>query len=64
MLNKNVFERITQRFQYYPKIDLFASRLDKELPVFVSYRRDPKATHVNAFSLKRKLSFMHSHLFL
>ena len=57
MLNKSVFERITQRFQYYPKIDLFASRLNKELPVFVSYRRDPKATYINAFSLKQKIEF-------
>ena len=51
ILNKNVFEKIRQHFQFYPKIDHFASRLNKQLPVFVSYRPDPEATYVNAFSL-------------
>ena len=50
MLNKNVFKKIIQHFQFYPKIDLFASRLNKKLPDFVSYRPDPETTYVNAFS--------------
>ena len=54
VLNKNVFEKIIQHFQFYPKLDFFASRLNKQPPVFVSYRPDPKATYVNAFSLEWK----------
>ena len=57
ILNKNIFEKIIQCFQFYPKIDLFASRLNKQLPVLVSYTPDPEATYVNVFSLEWKIEF-------
>ena len=57
MLNKNAFEKIIQYLQFYPKIDLFASRLNKQLPVFVSYRPDPEAAYVNLFSMEWKIEF-------
>ena len=57
MLNKNAFEKIIQHFQCYPKIDLFASWLNKQLPVFVWYRPDPEATYVNAFSMEWTFEF-------
>ena len=57
ILNKNVFEKITHHFYFYSKIDLFASRLNKQLPVFVSYTPDPETTYVNAFNLEWKIEF-------
>ena len=57
MLNKNAFEKIIQYLQFYPKIDLFASRLNKQLPVFISYRPDPEAAYVNSFSMEWKIQF-------
>ena len=36
-------------FQYYPDIDLFASRLNAQLVRFFSYRPDPFAEVTNAF---------------
>ena len=57
MLNKSVFEKIIQHFQFYLKIDLCASRLNKQLPVSVSYRPDPEATYVNTFGFEWKIGF-------
>ena len=57
MLNKNVFEKIIQHFQCYPRIDLFAPGLNKQLSVFISYRPDPEATYVSAFSMELKFEF-------
>ncbi len=34
-----------------PEIDLFASRINKQVEKFVSYQPDPDALAVNAFSL-------------
>ena len=34
-----------------PEVDLFASRLNAQLPVFVSYHPDPEAIHINTFSI-------------
>ena len=36
----------------YPKIDFFTSRLNTQLPVFVSNRADPDAKIIEAFSIK------------
>ena len=57
MLNKDVFEKIVQHFQFYPKKDFFASILKKQLPIFVSYKPEPEATYVNASSLEWKTDF-------
>ena len=57
ILNKKVFEKFIQHFQFSPKTDLFASRLNKQPPVFVSYRPDADATYVNAFNLEWKIEF-------
>lgn len=39
------------QLQVSPSIDLFASRLNKQFPCYVSWRADPEAHAVNAFSL-------------
>ena len=38
-------------FQFQPEVDLFASRLNVQLPVFFSYHPGPEAMHINAFSI-------------
>ena len=50
-LKRCVFESIMKTFQFLPKIDLFASRLNCQLNPFVSFRPDPEALHVNSFLL-------------
>ena len=51
MLNQKTFTKITSKFKFQPEIDLFASRLNAQLPVFVSYHPNPEAMHINAFSI-------------
>ena len=45
----NIFTKIIPTFQFLAEVDLFASRLNAHLPVFVSYHPDPEAMHINAF---------------
>ena len=51
MLNQNIFEKIISKFQFQPEVDLLASRLNAQLPVFVSYHPDQDAMYINAFSI-------------
>ena len=48
-LDRNVFGLIIFKFGE-PKIDQFASRINNQLPCYVSWKPEPGATHVNAFS--------------
>ncbi|XP_070541334.1 uncharacterized protein [Ptychodera flava] len=50
-LDTKIFQRICDHF-YQPEIDLFASRITKQLPQFVSWKRSPQAFAVNAFTLR------------
>ena len=50
-LTKKIFTKIISKFQFQSEVDLFASRLNAQLPVFVSYHSDPEAMHINAFSI-------------
>ncbi|KAK3099363.1 hypothetical protein FSP39_003273 [Pinctada imbricata] len=50
MLNKSVFNQLINKWGK-PDIDLFASRLNKQVSTFCSYRPDPEATFINAFSI-------------
>jgi len=50
-LNERIVNNIFRHFEFYPNIDLFASRLNKQLETFISFRPDPEASHVNAFTL-------------
>ena len=59
MLDPQVFEEITQKFGKL-EIDLFASRLNKRCAQYASWRPDPEALFVDAFSVKWNNSFMHS----
>ena len=48
-LREDVFQQITKLWGT-PKIDLFASKLNSQLPKYASWTPDPGATHVDAFS--------------
>ena len=50
MLNKDVFQQIVDRL-FQPDIDMFASRLNRQLDSYVSWRPDAMALGVDAFSL-------------
>ena len=46
-----MFTKIISKFKFQPEVDLIASRLNAQLPVFISYHPDPEAMHINAFSI-------------
>ena len=50
MLRKEVFQDIIRHF-YVPEVDLFASRLNHQLPLYVFRQPDPSAKAVDAFQL-------------
>lgn len=49
-LSTKVFNKLCETFGHFD-IDLFASRLNKQLATFVSWRPDPEAFRVDAFSI-------------
>lgn len=49
-LNPNIFQKVVQKFGM-PDIDLFASRLNHQLKPFVSWKPDPEAYAVDAFTM-------------
>lgn len=49
-LNPKVFEEITSRLGE-PTIDLFASYLNSKLPCYYSWKSDPRASHIDAFTI-------------
>ena len=51
MLEKRSFDRVLQILKFSPIIDLFASRLNHQLPTYVSYKPDLDAYAVDAFPL-------------
>ncbi len=50
-LNEKVFQKIHKLWPY-PEIDLFASRINKQLPKYVSWEPDPDSIAVDAFSFE------------
>ena len=40
-----------KRLEVSPVVDLFTSRMNKQLPRYVSYRPDPDAEAIDAFTL-------------
>ena len=50
MLKKEIFQRLCSHF-FQPDIDLFASRLNRQLEVFVSWFPEPGAIHYDALSM-------------
>lgn len=50
MLHPTIFQNLVDKFTC-PTIDLFASRINKQLPSYVSYHPDSQAVAIDAFSL-------------
>ena len=50
MLDNDVYETIIKHFNVTPTIDLFASRLNKKISRFISWKPDPEAECVDTFS--------------
>ena len=50
MLDRSVFQRIVKCWPC-SEVDMFASRLNRQLEQFVSWKPHPDALHVNAFSV-------------
>lgn len=48
-LNDSIFSDKLKHFKFKPVIDLFASRINNQLPGFFSFRSDPEAEVINAF---------------
>ena len=57
-LSKSYFREICQSFGV-PEIDLFASRLNKQIDCYVSWRPEPEAFAVDAFSINWSGKFMY-----
>ena len=52
-LNDSIFSDMLKHFKFKPVIDLFASGINNQLPRFFSFRADPEAEVINAFSVNR-----------
>ena len=50
-LHENVFQHIVDSLDYAPSVDLFASRINTQLPRFAAYRPDPEAEVIDAFTI-------------
>ena len=53
MLNSSLLNKALDELQAHSDIDMFASRLNKQFPTYISYRPDPGAYLVDAFSAQR-----------
>jgi hypothetical protein len=51
MLDKLRLAKALKDLDYPPSIDLFAPRINKQFDTYVSYRPDPQASAVDAFTL-------------
>jgi hypothetical protein len=49
-LNPAIFDKISYHFSH-PGIDLFASRINHQLDIYVSWKPDPGASFVDAFTI-------------
>ena len=58
MVSDFVFKIITYLFGT-PEIDLFATRLNHKLPMYVSWKPDPYSVSINAFSVSWSQSYMY-----
>ena len=50
MLNKDIFVNICKKLNYNPDVDCFANRLNHQIDRYMSYKPDPSACHIDAFS--------------
>jgi ribonuclease HI len=58
MLDRDVFQQVCVLYGT-PEVDLFATRINTQLPRYVSYRPDPQALAVDAFSMSWRYEYMY-----
>ena len=51
MINDKIFESICKKLNYFPNIDCFANRINHKVANYISYRPDPNAKYINAFTV-------------
>ena len=51
MLNSEYLQSAISKIQFSPSVDLFASRLNTKYKHYISYRKDPFAMHIDAFTI-------------
>ena len=54
MLSNKLFKILCDKFQFSPQVDLFATRLNKQIDKYVSWMPEPYCTAVNAFNFSWK----------
>ena len=59
MIRPDLFQLLTKIWGE-PSIDLFASRLNAQVPCYASWRPDPDAAYVDAFSISWKKQFFYA----
>ena len=59
MLCPEIFSRLVKKFGR-PDIDLFASRLNHQLPTYVSWQPDPDSSFIDAFQMSWKGKFIYA----
>ena len=52
MINPDILQHALKQLSFKPEIDLFASRINKQFPVYASYRPDPNAMAIDAFTIQ------------
>jgi hypothetical protein len=62
MLRPDIFKQLVGKFGS-PNINLFALRLNRQVSCFLSWRPDPEATHIDAFSIDWSKFFFYAFRF-
>ena len=51
ILNPEIFQKAMKQLKFKADLDCFASRLNTQLPKYISYKPDPYTYLINAFSV-------------
>ena len=51
MLNRNIYTQATQKFEFGPNLDCFASRINCQIDNYASFKPDPYASFIDAFTI-------------
>ena len=52
MINPSILQEALRQLSFIPEVDLFASQINKQSAAYVSYRPDPNALAVDAFTIQ------------
>ena len=51
MIDPTLLGKALDALNFKPQIDLFASRLNRQFPIYCSFKPDPDASYIDAFTL-------------